>query len=177
MRNIISFILVGLLLSVLFFPGEISAQSKDIKGWHKVQWGMTEDVIEEIYGEKIRRLAKTKHFDYQYRNLEIDNFTILGYQFNVLFFMDNNTHRLNRVSLTHSGTDSGVIFLKLEDALKSKYDLPSEKSVENLYGITNTERVWLFPSTKITLTHHKLNIIAKYCVSVRYEERIFSDKL
>ena len=164
MRYFRSFQVILSVFAVLVLPFQISAQPKDIKGWNKARWGMSEREIENAFKGKVEQLREPI-IDKQegiYVKQEINDLTFANTKFTVSFVMDEKTDQLKEVVLTPKGTHFRVLFELLEKKLITKYgrvtfrdkeDIDMQKLGKDGYGQDQISRVWKFPSTLITLEY------------------------
>jgi hypothetical protein len=151
-------------IAVTLLPLQISARAKDVKGWDKARWGMTEREIQMTFKGKVEQ-RQEPIIDKQegiYVSQEINDLTFANTKFTVSFVMDEKTDRLREVVLTPEGSHFRVLFELLEKKLITKYgpvtfrgkeDVDMEKLGKNGYGQDQISRVWRFPSTLITLEY------------------------
>ena len=164
MRYFRSFQVILSMFAVLVLPFQISAQPKDIKGWNKARWGMSEREIENAFKGKVEQLREPI-IDKQegiYVKQEINDLTFANTKFTVSFVMDDKANELREVVLTPKGSHFRVLFGILEKKLVTKYgpvthrdkeDIDMQKLGKNGYGQDQISRVWRFPSTLITLEY------------------------
>jgi len=159
-----SFQMIGAVFAITLLPFQISAQPKDIKGWNKARWGMTEREIENAFKGKVERrlepIIDKKEGIHVYQ--EIHDQTFADTKFTVSFVMDDKTNQLKEVVLTPKGSHFKVLFEILENKLLTKYgpvthrdkdDIDMEKLGKNGYGQDQISRTWRFPSTIVTLEY------------------------
>jgi len=159
-----SFQVILSVFAVLVVPFQISAQPKDVKGWNKARWGMSEREIENAFKGKVEQLREPI-IDKQegiYVKQEINDLTFANTKFTVSFVMDDKANELREVVLTPKGSHFRVLFGILEKKLVTKYgpvthrdkeDIDMQKLGKNGYGQDQISRVWRFPSTLITLEY------------------------
>ena len=164
MRYFRSFQVILSVFAVLVVPFQISAQPKDVKGWNKARWGMSEREIENAFKGKVEQLREPI-IDKQegiYVKQEINDLTFANTKFTVSFVMDDKANELREVVLTPKGSHFRVLFGILEKKLVTKYgpvthrdkeDIDMQKLGKNGYGQDQISRVWRFPSTLITLEY------------------------
>ncbi len=166
----------GVLITfIVSLPLQAFSQPKDLEGWNKARWGMTDEDISKAFGEqvepvpnskKIRKLsasekkeleAKAKKnkekFETFHTNLWIKSAEIYGKPFEVYFKMNDKTNKLGVINFVSMEKPSKALFKFLEKKLTEEYGFPSrgytsEGSVANLL-IRN--RFWIFPTTTIEL--------------------------
>ena len=132
---------------------------KDINGWRKAKWGMTERQIVNVFsGEAIQLPAKEEHKEGSYANLGINNYDIDGDKYKVRFLMDKNTQKLKEVIIMPMMKNPYDFYYKrLQEMLIDKYGSPDynreETDPDRVATKTDYKTVWNFPSTKIELTY------------------------
>ena len=150
--------------AVILLPLKISARPKDVKGWNRARWGMTERDIETAFKGKVeqRRQPIIDKQEGIYVSQEINDLTFANTKFTVSFVMDDKTNQLREVVLTPKGTHFRVLFELLEKKLVTKYgpvtfrdkeDVDLQRLGKDGYGQDQISRVWRFPSTLITLEY------------------------
>jgi hypothetical protein len=150
--------------AVTLLPLQISARAKDVEGWDKARWGMTEKEIQMAFKGKVEK-RQEPIIDKQegiYVSQEINDLTFANTKFTASFVMDEKTDQLREVVLTPEGSHFRVLFELLEKKLVTKYgpvtfrdkeDVDMENLGKNGYGQDQISRVWRFPSTLITLEY------------------------
>lgn len=152
------------IFAMILLPFQISAQPKDVKGWSKARWGMTEKEIENAFKAEIKRRSDPiiDKQDGIYVNLEIHDLTFENAKFSARFVMDDKTDQLTEVVLSPKGTHFGMLFGILERKLVAKYgpvtykdrdDIDMQKIGKNGFGHDEISRLWRFPSTTVTLKY------------------------
>lgn len=154
MRYFTHFQIMLVLFTLNLLPLQISAQPRDVEGWNKARWGMTEKKIENAFKGKIERRPEPiiDEQDGIYVNLEIHNFTFANTKFTVSFVMDDKTDQLKEVVLSPETTHFRVLFGILERKLVAKYGPVTHKDKDGS-GQDQIMRLWRFPSTTITLQY------------------------
>ena len=147
----------------------------DVKGWANARWGMTEEEIETIFGDRVHRLHVTKRNESlgQYWNLQIRGLRMCDCRFNVSFEMDDRTDRLATIKIVgenDSNQKSFEVFQCLEQNLCEEYGFEPEKDDKHDHLGKIFRRFWRFPSTTVQLffleyqnirtqtTHHNIAI-------------------
>ena len=145
------------LVGMIALPLQTLAQPKDVEGWNKARWRMTEEQILSAFEGQVERLPETTKYTRVYANLWIKNLDIGGEQYEVLFQMDNKTNQLVQVLIKPKEIKAlSVQFNPLEQMLVEKYGPPSYK--EDSYKLDNFTRAWNFPTTTIELQYIDLKI-------------------
>lgn len=157
---------------------EESKTPRDIKGWGKAKWGMSEKEILKLFKDE-GVYKKEESF------LFIDSFEIEGYEFQVTFIMDPKEKKLQKVVIC---TDiyrpihkdqflSEDLFKRIERGLVGKYGPPTQKKEKKepdeekttdvtpmskiasmtffdfKKGDVEFESIWNFPNTEIILSY------------------------
>jgi hypothetical protein len=131
---------------------------RDIAGWGKTSWGMTEsEVLTVLPGEAIR-LAKPDKFDSGEALIGIEDFELAGGRFSVRFVFDTVNRRLNAVNLQLRESNTLIAeraFHTLEKALTEKYGLASYRNEDRkrgALGLTiDNKASWRLSKTMIEL--------------------------
>jgi hypothetical protein len=139
---------------------QMSAQPKDVQGWNKTKWGMTDEQIRtELIGNRVEPYTETEKFKDFRVNLWIKNLEIDDYQYEVLFQMDDLTNQLSRVLIRPSeNKEIYVKFKSLDQMLMEKYGLPNDKDDHYSWYIQTYKHLWKFPTTTIELRYSELKI-------------------
>ena len=154
---------------------EESKFPKDVRGWGKAEWGMTEKEILEAFKDEGVYIQKGESIDKSYETFYIDDFLVDNKHFSIVFIMDKN-RKLNEVVIGKAFVQKisarpeemrdyfyEDLFKRIEDNLIIKYGKPAHHKEDRKpdekqdYGITKgrieLEAVWVFPSTEIKLTY------------------------
>jgi len=191
-----------LFLLIIFSPCtkiEESKTPRDIKGWGKAQWGMSEKEILKLF--KDEGVYKKESF------LVIDSLEIEGYEFQVTFIMDPKEKKLQ---IVHISTDirrpihedqflSEALFKRIERGLVGKYGPPTQKKEEKEPdeekttdfgpmpdGVSDTifyfkkgniefESIWNFPNTEIILSYIESYLPRLKAITVRPDGKTITD--
>jgi hypothetical protein len=189
-------ILLALSIAVLAQqPIEHAAGSeiaKDIDGWSKAKWGMTEaEVWRAFQGEAIR-FAEKRNYKDDYAMIGIPNYTIGRSRFKIMFMLDSKTNLLTGVNIQPFDQDLGALLLgdrpmppvvngspegifdELKSLLTQKYGEPtsSETSRSNEHIA-----VWRFPSTTVELECSTALGVRSMSLNYRKSQRTDLDKI
>ncbi len=160
------------LLIIIFFcfAGHVFAQPKDIDGWNKAQWGMSQDEVLRLFeGKEIR--IYTSEIENAHTSIEIKMFDIKNDKYIAHFLFDDATKKLIQVNLVPERKNpSETQFAELEQALTEKYGAPSYKRDNRtpdkrlsgglvLGGDSDLRIAWNFPSTVINLMYNSLRVM------------------
>jgi hypothetical protein len=121
---------------------------KDVDGWEKAKWGMSEQEVRTAFAPDIKGAT----------DLELDDVTVDHLHFSARFWIDAKSKQLTGVRLTN--IDKGIstsTFAALEKALVQQYGPPTER--------TNGARlitVWDFPSSVIEMHYGESPLIGHY---------------
>lgn len=166
MRKCLFTVLAMVCLSQLAF-----GQSKDVYGWNKARWGMTDSQVLKVLEGKATRLPNPKSaFGLKekkdaHASIEIKMLDIQNDKYRALFIFDDVTNKLIKVSLEASEKNPPEVqFTRLEQVLTEKYGTPSYKNDDRtpdkrlrsgvvLGGSDKLARAWNFPSTVIYLEY------------------------
>lgn len=137
---------------VIIVPTLAHSQIKDVEGWDKARWGMTEDQILQTFKGRLNKLPKTKKSGYTYVNLQINDFVVEGIKCAVSFKMDTKSKLLKMVSIEpmKKKDNTPANFNLLKEMLTKKYGHPDYDSEDELIDY---ELRWHFPSTEINLSY------------------------
>ena len=182
MRNLFIIVLSFLLLSFMnnealgqtkpLNPGEeVSSRNteegKDVKGWSKTHWGMTNDEILDLFkGQALQVKKEIRHNDQTYSTIRINNFDINGTDFEVLFYMGIKDDKLQKVLLRHKNAIESM-FGSFEQLLTEKFGPPSHTDFSRSQVSRRDfkrDATWIFPSTKIELIFMTMYPVANYLV-------------
>jgi len=141
---------------ILFVWGTLAADddSRNIAGYDKTVWGMSEDEVlaaEAPRAEKLAnpsRMANGDTVSIVIKGLEIERI-----QFSAYFIFDSQNRKLIGVGLQSAadiGADVGSTLSRIENFLTEKYGQPSDKNDENV--------LWNLPKTTIELVGVDLNL-------------------
>lgn len=158
--------------------------TRDIAGWSKARWGMTDDEILQAFPGEATRLEKTQQYGAgRVADVGIEDTEIDTYHFTVDFLLDGNTHKLVEVLLRLKEKNPGIAanaFDALEKALTEKYGKPAyrkERAKPGLSGLeTENWASWHFPSTMIDLRFtHMPGVLSM--MAVKYESAALKENL
>ncbi|MCX5846581.1 MAG: hypothetical protein NTW12_09555 [Deltaproteobacteria bacterium] len=137
-------------ISIMFSVPVYAQTAKDIKGWNKAKWGMTETEIVSVFDGLVLK-DKENPLD-QYASLRIPKYSVGGIDFLVRFEMGSDD-RLRRVVLVHEGSIASH-FGQFEQLLTTKYGQAAQKdeSKPSWTGYDKTT-AWVLPSTKVGLNY------------------------
>jgi hypothetical protein len=123
---------------------------KDINGYDKAVWGMTEDEVMKAEAPKIAKLKKREIFaGGKTASLGIDEVLIGDITFKGLFLFDDTSHKLVQVNLDyHDETNLGArrAFSATAKLLTDKFGPPSTQDTDE----TMPECTWELAKTKIS---------------------------
>jgi len=151
------------LVGMIALPLQTLAQPKDVEGWSKARWGMTEEQILSAFEGQVEQFPKTETYQGVYVNLWIRNLDIGGEQYEVRFQMDNKTSQLVQVLIKpKEGKALSVHFKFLEQMLIEKYGPPSYKNDEHSRTMTQFTCAWNFPTTIIELKYTDFKVVEPF---------------
>ena len=138
---------------------------KDVNGWSKAKWGMTEEQILQAFGGEVVREPSAKD-DSFFAPIAIPTTKIGQFQFTVRFRLDPGTHQLCEVALlpveqmyNYTGSRVNatpeVVFDELKELLTQKYGKPASTGpvYSGTVKVDDDSAIWRFPSAKIELTY------------------------
>jgi hypothetical protein len=143
MKKMIRILVVALLATQTL--STYAEKPKDIQGWDKAEWGMTEAQVMAAFGKHAERHEKDLYAE-MYSTVRITGFSYnnIAYRADMLF--DNNSEKLTGINLRVLDEKSLKVvdeFKKQSILLKTAFGNPSEE--------TPTKQMWRFPSTTIKL--------------------------
>jgi hypothetical protein len=130
---------ITVILTIIFLPPNLtSAQTaKDICGWDKARFGMTEEELKMVYQESIVEFPEAKRTQYWIMpKFGLKGLKIGEIDFNVRFFMDPKTLKLKWIQLTPSKKKgdgfevSKYDYDKLKGMLISKYGPSTDEQIQ-----------------------------------------------
>jgi hypothetical protein len=141
----------NLVLFLLLFGAVGDGQAmiaKDVDGWTKAKWGMSEQEIRLTFAPDIRTVPY----------LGLDDVTLDSLHFSVRFWLDAKSNQLTGVRLTNIDKNlSTSSFSALEKALVKEYGPPTQRA-NGARLIT----VWEFPSSIIVMHYGESPLIGHY---------------
>lgn len=165
-------------------------QPKDVEGWNKARWGMTENEVLKVLEGKATAIEKpqkyqglSKQWD-AYAPVVLDEIEIGNDKYTVDFIFDDNDKKLIMVIVSiKDKSPSEVQFSSLEQMLTEKYGSPSftkdDKTPDKrlstgvvLEGSDSLERAWNFPSTIIELKYLYMRAINLELLKVIYKKNL-----
>ena len=174
MRYILNLVLTVellLTLSISCYP------QKDVPGWEKGRWGMSEAELLTAFDSRLKKLPAKMEFLAQYVNYVIPEFRLEEESFTVFFQMDNNTHKLEQVLVRLDEQRSRIpreeLFNTLAGSLAREYGVPSSK-VDDRYSFSgkhkglDLNRTWKFQTTTIELGYGWDDQIYGSLLTIRY---------
>jgi hypothetical protein len=163
MRSLRLVVCLATLLTARTF-GQTNSQ-KDVEGWSKAKWGMTDEQVLEAFTGDVVRLPASKELD-PYAAIRIPIMKIGRSQFTVRFMLDPKTNQLCEVNILpveqvhdYSGPRTNappeVIFDELQELLTQRHGKPTSTGPTHSGTVTldDNSAVWRFPSTKIQLSY------------------------
>ncbi|MGB3365121.1 MAG: hypothetical protein WBB48_10125 [Thermodesulfobacteriota bacterium] len=159
MKKIIS-IAAFLFLLVSSLSVNAGTKPKDVYGWDKLRWGMTEEEVIPILGKDVKK-RNTRHDekDNMYSSLQLRKIKIADNEFRASLWTDSDTKKLQRIVFVPEGQPGkyewAEMFIETENFLVKKYGAPTIEKTSNDPG-TSADRKWIFPSTEIELSYLSL---------------------
>ena len=169
-------------LLIIFFVictnNYLFGQPKDIDGWNKTRWGMTENEVLEALEGKATTIGEPKKYKNGYSPIVLKEIQINDHKYTANFVFDNNNKKLVMVIIEFDNTPFEVNFTTLEQMLVGKYGAPSFKN-DNVMPPRGGSRLpdkaltrsWNFPSTIIELNYVDLKIF-KPTLQIIYKKNI-----
>ena len=154
MPRVRSFLLLIALAPVLCGPRAI-ARPADVEGWQGARWGMTEEALERVFGDRLARLPGRWHYGNAYATRMIEDVSIGGQRFRAMLQMNARTHRLQQVLLeTVRRPGQEEAFHATLESLRAAYG-----AADGSCGVPRAgggplslELWWKFPTTVVHLT-------------------------
>jgi hypothetical protein len=123
------------------------AEQADLPGWQNTRWGMLADEVAMAAGaERVQRTVR-QSFQRFYSDMKIPNVPIGQLAFDVIFQMDDQSHRLRQVLVLHQCDPSRE---PTEEASTTRAVL-EERFGEPKKAETRDTLLWVFPTTTIAL--------------------------
>ena len=141
---------------ILFVRPSLAADDdpRNVTGYGKSVWGMSEDEVLAAEAPRAERLEKPSTMvNGDTVSIVVKGVETEGIQFTAYFIFDSQNRKLINVSLQSAadiGTSVGSILPRIEKLLTEKYGQPDEKNDENL--------LWKLPKTTIELVGVDLNL-------------------
>lgn len=140
------FIQAVLFLSLLTLSA-LAGDSKDIHGWDKAKWGMTEKQVVEAFGKRAEHHQRDKYAKW-YSTICVKGVAFGKKEYLADMLFDNNSGRLSGINLRaqdEKSLDVVAEFKRLSILLNKQYGEPNEQSP--------TKMIWIFPSTTVRLEY------------------------
>jgi len=144
-----------LLLTLFIGANLLFAQPKDVPGYSKTRWGMTEQEIKDAMKEEAIPLKGKKKFGFtSYATLGMKDISIDSNDFIGHFLMNDKTDRLSQVNIdiiAQNIDDNFDSFNSMVKALSKEYGKPTALYTSIYPGAKRpiSKVVWMFPSTII----------------------------
>jgi hypothetical protein len=141
---------------ILFVRPSLAADNdvRNIAGYGKTMWGMSEDEVLTAEAPRAERLEKPSTMvNGDIVSIAVKGVETEGIQFTAYFIFDSQNRKLINVSLQSAadiGSSVGSTLARIEKLLTDKYGQPDEKDGENL--------LWKLPKTTIELVGVDLNL-------------------
>lgn len=123
------------------------ADTVDIAGWRRTQWGMTEEaMIKSLHNAKLEKIPREDYRDH-YSDYVLRDVEVGGFKFKVVFQMDKKTQLLSRVLMRHElplGAPQDAQVSAVFNTLAKDFGAPEMLDRLNDYR-------WILPSTTISL--------------------------
>lgn len=141
---------------ILFVRSTLAADDdpRNIAGYDKTVWGMSEDEVLAAEAPRAERLEKpSRRVNGDIVSIVIRELETEGIQFSAYFIFDSQNRKLIAVGLQSAvdiGASVGSTLSRIEKLLTEKYGQPGEKNGENVF--------WKLPKTTIELVGVDLNL-------------------
>jgi hypothetical protein len=171
-----------MLLTVFIAANFLYSQPKDVKGFLKTTWGMTEQQIIDAMKDDVVKLKSKKDFRVTgaYATLGMKKYSIDSNDYIVYFVMDGKTNLLKQVNLEmifQKVEDNSKSYDQVRDALEKEYgkatkdttgySVPGEKAIAGLKKVMKDsiklvapkqktpfrKAIWITPSTVMFLIY------------------------
>lgn len=120
----------------------------DVLGWRATRWGMTKADILHVIGANNLTETSRQDFRYVYSELEIKSVKIGEFDFDVVFQMGTETHRLEQVLVRYEDLD----LRDPDPAFRTAKNILSETFGKPARDGTSDDWVWRFPTTVIEIS-------------------------
>jgi len=154
-------------------------QPKDVEGWNKARWGMTENEVLKVFEGKATAIEKprkyqglSKQWD-AYSSIILDEIEIGKDKYTVDFIFDDKDKKLIMIIVSiKNKSPLELQFSSLEQMLTEKYGSPSFKIDSEGSHLLERERAWNFPSTIIELKYFDMRVINSKSLKVVYNKNL-----
>jgi hypothetical protein len=151
--------ITSFIITVIIFAFTIPCNSsefrKDIDGWQKLSWGMTEENVLTAYKDQAERYDNPTKMSDVTVSIDIKKIKMGSYILYADCYFENQNKRLNAVVLHLDNNPSIKDFLLLEKMLLDKYGKPETlyKEKNKKYYVDLIRYRWNYPSSIIELTY------------------------
>jgi hypothetical protein len=128
------------------------AEGADLPGWQNTRWGMlADDVLRAAGPERVQRTARQAYLRF-YSDMKIPNVPVGKLAFDVIFQMDEQSHRLRQVLVLHQCDPSRE---PTDETNTTRAVLEERFGKPQQAGPRNTP-VWAYPTTTIALESFRI---------------------
>jgi len=154
----IAIIVLSLIITLCLISGVFGQPKdpKDIEGWSKSRWGMTEEEILKAFKGEAVRLKGKEIYHGAYATIGINDLKIDGHKYQVRFLMDDVKKTLQQVNIELKDDElpaARSIFRELEVMLVKKHGPLSLRTAQKEKDLSCMITTWSFPSTVIKLLY------------------------
>lgn len=123
------------------------ADQADLPGWQNSRWGMlANEVVQAVGAERVKRTPRQK-YQHFYSDMKVANLVVGQLAFDVIFQMDEQTHRLRQVLIMHQ-CDPSRAPTQEADTTRAVLEERLGKPVQ----IEKRDTLfWVFPTTTMAL--------------------------
>ncbi|MGE0084568.1 MAG: hypothetical protein AB7S75_09110 [Desulfococcaceae bacterium] len=133
----------------------VIAQTTDVDGWNETKWGMNEDSVRKIYGDKLLPSDTAGRPDNkEYNPFMLKGLKIADTDFNVKFWFSKSANTLIKVTLypANQKQTSVYLFKEVNELLTSKYGKQTNSGKDRIEGLSSN---WDLKLTKIKTTFNQ----------------------
>jgi hypothetical protein len=151
MQDTLRILFIALQLALAFFVGPIQAADdpRNIAGYDKAVWGMSEDEMLKAESPRAEKVDKPFMSQEGIDSVTIKEIEIGPHKFHATFTFDHKSQKLVRVYLTSDQKGpfiASLIFSSIEELLTEKYGAPTYKQ-------ESKNASWKLPKTVIDLRY------------------------
>ncbi len=161
---------------LLSFAQLCFSQPKDVLGWEKSRWGMSNKDLVSVFGSRLQKLPKRQTF-LKWHTDHVIPVELIGGAYTVFFQMADDTDQLSQVLVRlnemKSHTPREDLFNMLASSLTDDYGEPTAKTNDRYqcstkFNCIDLSRTWRFPTTTIELSYGWDDQIFASTLTIRY---------
>ena len=82
------FRIIAALPLIVLVSGSLCARPKDVAGWQRARWGMSESALLNVFGSKLKKLPERQAFVWLHVDYVIPDFSLDGNAYTVFLHME-----------------------------------------------------------------------------------------